>query len=99
MQPDLQATRRQLTLRYAAFVAGLLLVFALGVYGQVSRSSQDLLRRQAEQLAATAAAELPLLHHEIDEARAAPSPRRAAWCAASWPGTSTTAPSTASTRT
>ena len=76
MQPDLQATRRQLTLRYAAFVAGLLLVFALGVYGQVSRSSQDLLRRQAEQLAATAAAELPLLHHEIDEARAAPSPRR-----------------------
>lgn len=72
MQPDLRATRRQLHQRYAAFVAALLLVFALGVYGQVSRSSLDLLRRQAEQLAATAAAELPLLHHEIDEARSMP---------------------------
>ncbi|MFM7641398.1 MAG: sensor histidine kinase [Cyanobium sp.] len=72
MQPDLRATRRQLNQRYAAFVAALLLVFALGVYGQVSRSSRDLLRRQAEQLAATAAAELPLLHHEIDEARSRP---------------------------
>ena len=72
MRPDLRATRRQLNQRYAAFVAALLLVFALGVYGQVSRSSRDLLRRQAEQLAATAAAELPLLHHEIDEARSMP---------------------------
>ncbi|MFN7631732.1 MAG: sensor histidine kinase [Cyanobacteriota bacterium] len=72
MQPDLRATRRQLNQRYAAFVAALLLVFALGVYGQVSRSSRDLLRRQAEQLAATAASELPLLHHEIDEARSMP---------------------------
>jgi signal transduction histidine kinase len=72
MQPDLRATRRQLNQRYAAFVAALLLVFALGVYGQVSSSSRDLLRRQAEQLAATAASELPLLHHEIDEARSMP---------------------------
>lgn len=76
MEPDLQATRRQLHRRYAAFVGGLLLVFALGVYGQVSRSSQDLLRRQAEQLAATAAAELPLLHHEMDEARGPSSSHR-----------------------
>ncbi|MEB3243825.1 MAG: HAMP domain-containing sensor histidine kinase [Cyanobacteriota bacterium] len=76
MPPDLAATRRQLSLRYAAFVAGLLAVFALGVYGQVSRSSQELLRRQAERLAATAAAELPLLHHESDEARAMLQARR-----------------------
>ncbi|MFN7677578.1 MAG: sensor histidine kinase, partial [Cyanobacteriota bacterium] len=70
MRPDLCATRGQLTRRYAAFMAGTLLVFALGVYGQVRRSSEDLLRRQAEQLAAMAAAELPVMHHEIDEARA-----------------------------
>jgi len=76
MRPDLRATRRTLTLRYGGFVAAVLLVFALGVYGQVSRSSQELLRRQAQQLAATAAAELPLLHHEIDEARMAAPPRR-----------------------
>lgn len=75
MQPDLRSTRSRLTLRYAAFVAGLLVMFAAGVYGEVSRSSQELLRRQAEQLAATAAAELPLLHHEIDEARSMPSPQ------------------------
>lgn len=74
MRPDLRATRRTLTLRYGAVVAAVLLVFAVGVYGQVSRSSQELLKRQAEQLAATAAAELPLLHHEIDEARMAPTP-------------------------
>ena len=76
MRPDLRATRRTLTLRYGAFVTAVLLVFALGVYGQVRRSSQELLRRQAQQLAATAAAELPLLHHEIDEARTAAPPRR-----------------------
>jgi signal transduction histidine kinase len=76
MRPDLRATRRTLTLRYGAFVAAVLLVFALGVYGQVSRSREDLLRRQAQQLAATAAAELPLLHHEIDEAGWAAPPRR-----------------------
>ncbi|MEB3260512.1 MAG: HAMP domain-containing sensor histidine kinase [Cyanobacteriota bacterium] len=69
MRPDLRATRRTLTLRYATFMAAVLLAFALGVYGEVSRSREDLLRRQAQQLAATAAAELPLLHHEIDEAR------------------------------
>lgn len=76
MRPDLRATRRQLHLRYALFVAGLLLVFGLGVYGQVSRSTQDLLRHQAEQLAATAAAELPLLHHEMDEAQGQASPHQ-----------------------
>jgi signal transduction histidine kinase len=76
MRPDLRATRRRLTLRYGAFMAAVLLVFALGVYGEVSRSREELLRRQAQQLAATAAAELPLLHHEIDEARGAAPLRR-----------------------
>ncbi|MEB3334413.1 MAG: HAMP domain-containing sensor histidine kinase [Cyanobacteriota bacterium] len=76
MRPDLRATRRQLTLRHGIFVAAVLLVFAVGVYGQVSRSSQELLRRQAQQLSATAAAELPLLHHEVDEARQAATLRR-----------------------
>jgi len=70
MRPDLRATRRELSVRYGGFVAAVLVVFALGVYGQVSRSREELLRRQAQQLAATAAAELPLLHHELDEARA-----------------------------
>jgi signal transduction histidine kinase len=76
MRPDLRATRRKLTWRYGTFVAVVLLVFAMGVYGQVSRSSQELLRRQAQQLSATAAAELPLLHHEVDEARQAATLRR-----------------------
>jgi signal transduction histidine kinase len=76
MRPDLRATRRELTLRHGLFVAAVLLVFAVGVYGQVSRSSQELLRRQAQQLSATAAAELPLLHHEVDEARQAATLRR-----------------------
>ncbi|MEB3361766.1 MAG: HAMP domain-containing sensor histidine kinase [Synechococcaceae cyanobacterium] len=67
MQPDLDHTRRALTRRYGILISALLLVFALGVYGQVSRARSELQRRQVEQLARTAAAELPLLHHEHDE--------------------------------
>ncbi|MFM7266222.1 MAG: histidine kinase dimerization/phospho-acceptor domain-containing protein, partial [Cyanobium sp.] len=67
MQPDLRHIRRALTRRYGALIAALLLVFALGVYGQVSRDRRLLQRAQVQQLAATAAAELPLLHHEHDE--------------------------------
>jgi OmpR-family two-component system manganese-sensing sensor histidine kinase len=67
VQPDLGPTRRALTRRYGILIAGLLLVFALGVYGQVSRSRAALQRLQVEQLARTAATELPLLHHEHDE--------------------------------
>ena len=76
MRPDLRAIRRKLILRHGAFVAAVLLVFALGVYGAVSRSRHELLLRQARQLAATAAAELPLLHQEIDEAGLATAPWR-----------------------
>ncbi len=71
MQPDLRHTRRILTLRYGVFVSLLLLVFALAVYGQVQRSRRALLRQEVEQLAAMAAAHLPLIHHEVDEMRAA----------------------------
>ncbi|MFM7087175.1 MAG: sensor histidine kinase [Cyanobium sp.] len=70
MQPDLQRTRRLLTLRYGLFASALLLVFALGVHGQVSRARADLQRQEVQQLAATAAAHLSLLHHEYDELRA-----------------------------
>ncbi len=76
MRPDLGPLRCRLTLRYGVLVGAVLAVFAMGVYGQVSRSSWDLLRRQAQQLAATAAAELPLLHHAIDEARQLGPPQR-----------------------
>ena len=77
MQPDLQRTRRRLTLRYGLFASTLLLVFALGVYGQVSRARRDLQRRQVEQLASSAAAHLTLLHHEFDELRVRGRPAHA----------------------
>jgi signal transduction histidine kinase len=70
MQPDLLLTRRRLTLRYGLFASALLLVFALGVYGQVSRARWELQRREVEQLASAAASHLSLLHHESDELRA-----------------------------
>lgn len=74
MQPDLRRTRRTLTLRYGAFVSLLLLVFAVGVYAQVRRARRELLQQEVEQLAAMAAAHLPLIHHEYDEMRH-PGPR------------------------
>lgn len=77
MQPDLQRTRRRLTLRYGLFASALLLVFALGVYGQVSRARRELQRRQVEQLASSAAAHLTLLHHEFDELRVRGRPAHA----------------------
>lgn len=67
MRPDLSRLRRQLTLRYALFSVLLLLVFAAAVYRQVSEARRSLLLLQLQQLASTAAAELPLLHHEHDE--------------------------------
>ncbi|MEA5443293.1 HAMP domain-containing sensor histidine kinase [Cyanobium gracile] len=67
MRPDLSRLRRQLTLRYALFSVLLLLVFAAAVYRQVSEARRSLLSLQLQQLASTAAAELPLLHHEHDE--------------------------------
>ena len=47
MQPDLRHVRRALTRRYGILIAALLLVFALGVYGQVSRARWALQRAQA----------------------------------------------------
>lgn len=67
MQPDLQRTRRTLTLRYGLFASAILLVFSFVVHEQVKRSQSAQLRMQVEQLASTAAAELDLLHHEYDE--------------------------------
>jgi signal transduction histidine kinase len=76
MRPDLSHTRRSLTRRYSAFVAALLSVFALAVYAEVRRSREELLHRQVQQLAAEAAAQLPLLHHELDELAEADQSRR-----------------------
>jgi signal transduction histidine kinase len=76
MRPDLRRTRRALTWRYSAFVAVLLMVFAVVVDAEVRRSRQELLQRQVQQLAAEAAAQLPLLHHELDEWAEADQPRR-----------------------
>jgi type II secretory pathway pseudopilin PulG len=60
VQPDLDHTRRALTRRYGILISALLLVFALGVYGQVSRARSKLQRRQVEQLARTAVTEAQL---------------------------------------
>lgn len=76
MRPELQRTRSALTRRYAVFVTVLVLVFALAVYSDVRRSQHALLRNQVEQLTAAAAAQLPLLHHEVDEMAEADQPRR-----------------------
>lgn len=80
MRPDLQHTRRALSLRYGVLVLTLLLVFALGVYGQVSRTRWALQRQEVEELARTASSGLPLLHHEHDEMQRGdtPAPIRAA---------------------
>ncbi len=77
MQPDLSRTRRTLTLRHAALSCLLLSVFAATVYGQVVFSRHQMLRQQLSQMASTAAAALPLIHHEFDEMRL-PSRRRQA---------------------
>ncbi|MFM8275804.1 MAG: sensor histidine kinase [Cyanobium sp.] len=74
MQPELQQTRRALTLRYGVLVSTLLGVFALGVYGQVSHLREAQTRLQLERIASTAAAELQLLHHEHDEMQRADVP-------------------------
>ena len=74
MQPELQQTRRALTLRYGVLVSTLLGVFALGVYGQVSHLREAQTRLQLERIANTAAAELQLLHHEHDEMQRADVP-------------------------
>ena len=76
MRPDLARTRLALTRRYGVFVVGLLSVFALAVYAEVRRSQQALLQTQVRQFAAAAAAQLPLLHHEVDELAEADQPRR-----------------------
>ena len=76
MRPDLARTRLALTRRYGVFVAALLSVFALAVYADVRRSQQALLQAQVRQFAAAAAAQLPLLHHEVDELAEADQPRR-----------------------
>ena len=67
MRPDLAGTRLALTRRYGVFVAALISVFALAVYADVRRSQHELLQAQVRQFAAAAAAQLPLLHHEVDE--------------------------------
>lgn len=67
MQPDLRRTRRDLSLRVGLFVAAVLLVFAVAADAVVSHARSQLQRRQLQQLAATASAELPLLRHEHEE--------------------------------
>lgn len=69
MQPNLRQTRHSLTRRYGALVSLLVSGFALVAYQQVRTLQVTQQRRQVEQLAATAAGDLMLLHHEFDEMR------------------------------
>ena len=61
MRTDLAHTRRVLTLRYAQFSFVLVSVFAAAIYMAVADARGDLTRSQLRQLAAGAAAQLPLL--------------------------------------
>lgn len=67
MQTNFTQTRKQLSLRFGLFSASLLLVFGSVVYLEVKQSREALLQLQLQQLAATAAAQLPLISHELEE--------------------------------
>lgn len=67
MQPDLQRIRWKLTRRYALISSLVLLVFGAGVYLQVADSRRQLMRNQLQQLASAAAAQMPLILHELEE--------------------------------
>lgn len=70
IQPDLSSIRWTLTCRYALITSGVMLVFGLAVFFEVSRASSVLLREQARQLASSAASQLPLILHEREEYQA-----------------------------
>ncbi len=67
MQTNFSKARTQLSLRFGLFSASLLLVFGTVVYLEVKQSRESLLQLQLQQLAAAAAAQLPLLSHELEE--------------------------------
>jgi len=67
MQTNFSKARKQLSLRFGLFSASLLLVFGTVVYLEVKQSRESLLQLQIQQLAATAAAQLPLISHELEE--------------------------------
>ena len=66
MAIDLLLVRRRLSLRYGQFSFLLIAVFAGSIYAAVADARADITRNQVRQLAATAAAELPLRRRAIE---------------------------------
>ena len=67
MQPDLSRIRWRLTRRYALISSLVLVVFGTSVYIQVAESRSRLMRTQVQQVASAAAAQMPLILHELAE--------------------------------
>lgn len=67
MEPDLSRIRWKLTGRYALISCFVLVMFGIAVFLEVSRARSALLREQVQQLASTAAAQMPLILHEMEE--------------------------------
>lgn len=74
MRTDLAQTRRVLTLRYAQFSFLLIAVFATAIYMAVADARGDLTRSHVRQLAAVAAAQLPMLRRGFRNGESQPQP-------------------------
>ena len=73
MEPDLSRIRWNLTGRYVVISGFVLLLFGVAVFVEVSRARALLLREQVQQLASAAAAQMPLILHEVEEFKAKPA--------------------------
>ncbi len=69
MQPDLSRIRWKLTGHYVLISGLVLFVFGSVVYLRVSEARSELLREQVKLLASTAASQMPLILHEVEEYR------------------------------
>ena len=67
MEPDLSRIRWKLTGRYVVISSFVLVMFGIAVFLEVSRARTALLREQVQQLASTAASQMPLILHEMEE--------------------------------
>ena len=65
--PDPLRLRRLLGVQGLGFALLLLTAFAAAVYWGIAGARQESLRAETRQLAATAAAQLPLISHEFSE--------------------------------
>ena len=73
LEPDLSRIRWNLTGRYVVISGFVLLLFGVAVFVEVSRARALLLREQVQQLAYAAAAQMPLILHEVEEFKAKPA--------------------------